>query len=109
MLFLNILIRDLILFYSKIKLNYKRNILIITLFIFIQIYFKINLYIYIAILIFISNFYNIFKKNIAIGHYNKLKFALIRYELVIIYQIISYLIIFAVILIFLAIFAYLFN
>lgn len=50
----------------------------------------------ILIVFFFSLLISIIKKNIAIDHYNRLKFSLTRYELLYIYQLISYIIIFII-------------
>jgi len=102
MLFLNILIRDLILFYSEIKLNYKKNILLFLIYLAIEILYDVDLSLIFAIIFFSTSFGKIIKKNIDIYHYNRLKFTLVRYELVYIYQILSYFLIFLVIWLFLS-------
>jgi hypothetical protein len=97
MIFLNILIRDLILFREEIKLNYKKNLLIlITYLIFRVLHDNHIINSIIIIMFFLLSLTSIIKKNIAIDHYNRLKFSLIRYELLYIYQLISYIIIFII-------------
>lgn len=93
MIFLNILIRDLILFGSEIKHNYKKNIVIFILYLFLNIFLKIDYSNIFAIILFLLYLIIIIKKNIAIDHYDRLKFALLRYEIVFLYQILSYIII----------------
>jgi hypothetical protein len=98
MLFLNILIRDLILFYSEIKLNYKKNIVFLVFYFGLNTMYQINYPVLYSVLFFFVFFIPMVKKNIAIDHYNRLKFALIRYEMVYLYQVLSYIIIFIMIL-----------